>query len=150
MRTHFFAQALLFSTLSSCLNAQRCYLPNGDWDGGSEDSAQPCNTEAEFSHCCGTEAICLSNGYCYDPSSVSIYRSSCTDKTWQSTACPTYCNDGMSLPPLHNPWVFTTTLVTDPLISRYGYGPRALSCAERLLLLRHCHQLQLLQYGDPE
>jgi len=84
---------LLLGNLIAFCASQRCYLPNGDLDGGEATSPQPCNTSAEFSHCCGPEEVCLSSGYCYSPTYMSIYRSSCTDQTWKSIACPYYCSD---------------------------------------------------------
>lgn len=152
MQSYGLAQALLLSILSNCLNAQQsCYLPDGSWDGGSETSPQPCNLLAGTSHCCGFPQVCLSNGYCYDPGAMSIYRSSCTDQTWKSTACPTYCNDGMLLF-ISSIWLYTSyrSTMTDILSSRHRLRPRTLPCGLRQVLLRYCHQFQLLQCSNAE
>lgn len=75
-----------------------CYYPNGDL---SPDDV-PCNSSAEASVCCGRGWMCLSNGVCMlsQDSTVgsisgahvgSTYRASCTDRSWNSTKCPSFC-----------------------------------------------------------
>lgn len=73
-----------------------CYYPNGDLNPDDV----PCNSSADASVCCGRGWTCLSNGVCMlgQDSSVgsisrigSTYRTSCTDRSWNSTACPDFC-----------------------------------------------------------
>lgn len=74
-----------------------CYYPNGDLNPDDV----PCNASADASVCCGRGWTCLSNGVCMlgQDSSVgsisrigSTYRTSCTDRSWNSTACPNFCS----------------------------------------------------------
>ena len=75
------------------LAKRQCYFP----DGSVDSSSTPCDTSSDNSACCGPGNACLSNGYCftYVDTMLGLGRQSCTDKTWQSDACPSNCNDGM-------------------------------------------------------
>ena len=57
-----------------------------------------CNTlgSAQGVACCNPVAFCLDSHYCLENGVVS--RGSCTDKTWTSSACPQYCQNGESHP----------------------------------------------------
>ncbi|QIX00484.1 hypothetical protein AMS68_006001 [Peltaster fructicola] len=69
-----------------------CYFP----DHTQALNHTSCNAGAQNSWCCHIDDVCLSNGYCQQtsaPWSNRLGRHSCTDKTWSSTACPSYCND---------------------------------------------------------
>jgi len=92
--THFlylFLALYLFTDISVASNTT-CYFPDG-----LESKGSPCNPTANVSTCCGPGFVCLSNGLCtpgpndrktYD---YKFYRSSCTDSTWKSSACPNFC-----------------------------------------------------------
>lgn len=87
--------SLARSTASASTNSRTCYYPDKSISKGT-----PCDPNAAVSPCCGPGFICLSNGLCspgpedrksyqYD-----LYRSACTDPTWNSTACPRLCFGG--------------------------------------------------------
>ncbi len=78
---------LLFSQASTL-----CYYPNGDLN---DDLA--CNPSAAVSACCQRNWTCLSNGVCGLTNSTggtNYGRHSCTDKSWNSPACPQFCLSG--------------------------------------------------------
>ena len=88
---YFFLALYLFADISIASNTT-CYYPDG-----LESKGSPCNPTADVSTCCGPGFVCLSNGLCtpgpndrktYD---YKFYRSSCTDPTWKSSACPNFC-----------------------------------------------------------
>lgn len=71
-----------------------CYFPD------QQTIAQqnfPCRGGSDDSPCCGTSYACVSNGLCmksndtFDVNSAEYVRGSCTDKTWRSAACPSFC-----------------------------------------------------------
>ena len=64
----------------------QCYWPNGK---PSPDT--PCKPAASASACCGAGWDCLSNGLCSQAPRPYIVRGSCTDQTWSTSECPTYC-----------------------------------------------------------
>lgn len=70
--------------------ATDCFLPNGQIAYGDV----PCSSDA-VSTCCN--GACLANGLCFNPSINLLSRSSCTDSTWTSSSCTTYCKTGKSL-----------------------------------------------------
>lgn len=73
-------------------DSRNCYFPDG-----VESSGSPCFPDQAVSPCCGPGFICLSNGLCQPGPDTrrtyqyTIYRSSCTDRTWNSTDCPKVC-----------------------------------------------------------
>src|ERR1700712_3184783 len=77
----------------SALAASICYMPNGLVN--TQNSDKPCNASAPVSACCGDTASCLSNGMCKleatEDTGISYARGTCTDKTWNSPACPPMC-----------------------------------------------------------
>ncbi|EMC91736.1 hypothetical protein BAUCODRAFT_38871 [Baudoinia panamericana UAMH 10762] len=75
------AAFLLITTTAS----QICYYP----DGQTISDDIPCGSNGTVSACCPANSLCLDNGLCYAGGIVS--RSSCTDATWESSACPRYC-----------------------------------------------------------
>lgn len=92
---------LLLSCFGSTVFAT-CYNPDGTaLDGDNAQAFQPCNQIAGVvSQCCGTNwsAVagskvendqCQSNGLCLNSANNAplYWRSSCTDKTWQSPLC---------------------------------------------------------------
>ncbi|KAH0286952.1 hypothetical protein M436DRAFT_60767 [Aureobasidium namibiae CBS 147.97] len=81
---------LLIAQLFLSGSAQTCYWP----DNSVAETLTPCNSAATNSHCCGPYALCLDNGYCFNQGNEygnRLSRSGCTDKTWNSDACPKYC-----------------------------------------------------------
>ena len=99
--TRFFLAAALFSFLSPPTalcdeEVAKCYSPNGDL----QIHDVPCSAGSGVSFCCGRGFTCLSNKVCMlsqdtstgDVTRVgSTYRASCTDKSWNSTECPSFC-----------------------------------------------------------
>ena len=92
--THFlylFLALYLFADISIASNTT-CYFP-----GGLESKGSPCNPTANVSTCCGPGFVCLGNRLCAPgPNNrktyhYKFYRSSCTDSTWKSSACPNFC-----------------------------------------------------------
>ena len=82
--------------LTSALTVQSaCYNPDGSLAQGNF----PCFLDQENSPCCGSNTICEDSGLCKveDSTGVSdLIRGTCTDSTWDSAECPTYCM-GLSL-----------------------------------------------------
>ncbi|TIA03146.1 hypothetical protein D6C82_02130 [Aureobasidium pullulans] len=75
--------------------AQTCYWP----DKSIAEELTSCNSMAENSHCCGANSLCLDNGYCFNQGNKygnRISRGGCTDKSWDSDACPQYCQTTIS------------------------------------------------------
>ncbi|KAL3478273.1 hypothetical protein BJX99DRAFT_107366 [Aspergillus californicus] len=70
---------------------QDCFLMDGQL---ASDSHKPCNTSTTgHSACCATATdICLESGLCLSSSGL-IFESACTDRTWESDACPSLCPD---------------------------------------------------------
>ncbi|KAJ5604730.1 hypothetical protein N7510_009884 [Penicillium lagena] len=69
-------------------DTRTCYFPNGQPAPGTV----PCTSD-EVSWCCGTDDICLSNGYCMDVLQPYVLsRGSCTSDSWAS-GCPSYCQE---------------------------------------------------------
>lgn len=88
-----FSVALL-AVLAAQANAL-CYYP----DGTAAPGDVPCSDSTENSVCCGTGYACLSNGICQatgdelkKPGATEFVRGSCTDKTFRSSACPSFCS----------------------------------------------------------
>lgn len=84
---------LLAAGIARTTAQRNCWFP----DGNTETIDVPCNTNADESACCGPTAFCLSNGLCLDSGVVS--RGSCTDRTWNSSACAQQCTDGKTATP---------------------------------------------------
>ncbi|PTB63350.1 hypothetical protein BBK36DRAFT_22627 [Trichoderma citrinoviride] len=71
-----------------------CYYP----DGTPAPGDVPCTDSTANSVCCGTGYACLSNGICQatgdelkKPGATEFVRGSCTDKTFRSSSCPSFC-----------------------------------------------------------
>ncbi|KAL9021889.1 MAG: hypothetical protein Q9185_000903 [Variospora sp. 1 TL-2023] len=79
--------ALLLST-QPLVAAQNCYYPNGDLS----TTDAPCSS-AKGAACCPLNWQCLDNGLCYLDNQKYFGRYTCTDKSWQSSACPGYCTN---------------------------------------------------------
>jgi hypothetical protein len=76
-----------------------CYYPNGQ----VASNYIPCNSSV-VSVCCPSTDPYLSNGLCYSVAGSYPYRACCTEQTWQSDACLSYCRDAgmrLALPSLH-------------------------------------------------
>lgn len=87
-------QALLVLNILDIAFSQTCYFPDGTI--ALEDL--PCNSSALASTCCGRSYACLSNNICEatsetvkKPGSAIFVRGSCTDSSWTSDSCPTFC-----------------------------------------------------------
>lgn len=88
--------SIYFQTLSfasivvTVARAQTCWYPDGKTQALNNT---PCH-RGTHSTCCGQQAdgssaYCLSNGLCL--SDMAVTRGSCTDGSWQSPACSSYC-----------------------------------------------------------
>jgi hypothetical protein len=70
-----------------------CYYPNGDLAVNDV----PCSSSGGNSTCCGFGYTCLSNKICKRSNFVNgndtdtYVRGSCTDKTFASSSCPSFC-----------------------------------------------------------
>ena len=71
--------------------AQKCYWPNGNEASGDT----PCSTTSsdQASACCSPNGACISNGLCFN-ADMTLNRGSCTDQTWKSKGCASWCQDG--------------------------------------------------------
>lgn len=84
------ALLLLFTSTCSAI----CYFP----DGTTAPQDVPCNDDTGHSACCGQGYACLSNGVCtatgdelQKAGSSTYVRGSCTDSSWRSSSCPSFC-----------------------------------------------------------
>lgn len=77
-----------FSSIQALVAAQNCYYPNGDLS----TTDAPCSS-AEGAACCPLDWQCLDNGLCYLDNQKYFGRYTCTDKSWQSSACPGFCTN---------------------------------------------------------
>ncbi|CAG9982936.1 unnamed protein product [Clonostachys byssicola] len=73
-----------------------CYYPSGKL----APNDTPCRDDTSDSVCCGQGYACLSNGICQatgaellKPGATEFVRGGCTDKTWRSSSCPSFCVD---------------------------------------------------------
>jgi hypothetical protein len=68
-----------------------CFYPNE----GRAEGDYACNLTAEVSFCCAVGYSCLDNKICTGSGDdIQPYnRGSCTDQTWNSPACPQFCQD---------------------------------------------------------
>ena len=85
---------VLFNTIAetTAQSGPSCYSP----DRTLTEQDSPCDLSSEESACCNRNDICLDNHLCLPQSSPLrniIYRGTCTDSSWQSDACPKYCQD---------------------------------------------------------
>src|SRR4051794_14152448 len=93
------ATDLIFSLLFTCifftLNQAECYYP--DYLVAQDFDFVPCGASNTISACCVPSEgdVCLSNGLC-DWTGNYLYRGACTDPSWKSENCTTYCASGMS------------------------------------------------------
>ncbi|KAL7784921.1 hypothetical protein V8C37DRAFT_339939 [Trichoderma ceciliae] len=83
---------VLLVVLAARVNAT-CFFPDGSTSGDV-----PCTDTTKNSACCGFGYACLSNGICQatgeelqKPGASEFVRGSCTDKTWRSSDCQTFC-----------------------------------------------------------
>src|SRR5947207_8279824 len=71
-----------------------CFWP----DGTLANPDVPCSAGPDPTFCCHSTHTCLSNKLCLVPdvnSGVGRYkRGTCTDPTWGSSACTSFCNIG--------------------------------------------------------
>lgn len=85
---------LLSSRLTAAAGYQQCYYPDGSIP--TDYIWTPCTGE-EFSSCCipSEGDVCQPNGLCWFPPFGEVFRGACTDRTWNSPACPKdICVDG--------------------------------------------------------
>ena len=87
-------------TVSCQEEIAKCYSPNGDLQINDVPCNKPSTGAGGVSFCCGRGFTCLSNKVCMlsqDRSTGGVtrvgsaYRASCTDKSWNSTECPSFC-----------------------------------------------------------
>ena len=82
---------LLVVTLALQVSSS-CYYPDGTYIAAD----RPCITNGtQESFCCGSQGVtCLSDKVCYNSNASSgneYVRGSCTDRSFQSSACPNFC-----------------------------------------------------------
>lgn len=92
-----FHLAFVLSIVSGSAYAT-CYFPDGSEAGRNF----PCFPDRAVSFCCGVGWICSTNLLCLGSSIVPsewnhVIRGSCTDGSWQSSACPRFCENSMWL-----------------------------------------------------
>ncbi|RFU34851.1 hypothetical protein B7463_g1480, partial [Scytalidium lignicola] len=85
----YFVWIFMIFAVSLTAFAQTCYWPNGDEAPNS--LLCPSREDKAYSACCFADDYCLSNGLCFDPSSLTMYRGSCTDAKFESQSCGQYC-----------------------------------------------------------
>ncbi|KAK1656787.1 hypothetical protein BDP55DRAFT_709124 [Colletotrichum godetiae] len=80
----------VITLLKILATGQTCYWPNGV----PNDVVKPCPVTAgtEAAACCFEDHYCLTNGLCFEPLTLTMYRGACTDETFQSSGCPKYCD----------------------------------------------------------
>ena len=81
-----------FAHLFAVSKSTECFFPNGEVD----ESSTPCDLMTEYSSCCTSEDICLSNGLCFVRTKNIMRRQSCTDPDW-GISCPMDCYDRKQL-----------------------------------------------------
>ena len=94
-RSRLLSVAWSLTSVPRALGTQSCWFPNG----APAQKSSPCNSTQTESACCTKGAICLSNGVCQwnqdlvnaDDRIGSMWRGSCTDRSWQSPDCPLFC-----------------------------------------------------------
>jgi hypothetical protein len=80
---------------TGCVAEKQCYSPNGTLAGNT-----PCFPNADVSFCCGTGWVCTTNLLCVTPvidlagNYSHLQRGTCTDPSWNSAACPSFCRGG--------------------------------------------------------
>lgn len=97
--TRIFNAAILAHLLASTVIASNCYFPQGDI--GVNDVV--CFPLSQESFCCGPGYACLENQLCMKTAEANdglpngfLNRGSCTDQSFNSTACPQFCNNAGS------------------------------------------------------
>lgn len=99
--SHFLIQIVYFFGVLCLSTYAACYFPNGSDRNAEYDSEvyQPCNRSAEHSMCCrANDHKCRSDGLCYDAWTRLVWRESCTDPTWNSSACVKLCTSKQVFP----------------------------------------------------
>ncbi|VUC30785.1 unnamed protein product, partial [Clonostachys rosea] len=86
----------IFLALFPSISNAACYYPSGKL----APNDTPCRDDTSNSVCCGQGYACLSNGICQatgaellKPGATEFVRGGCTDKTWRSSSCPSFCVD---------------------------------------------------------
>ena len=93
-----FLYVSLFFTHSLFVEAT-CYYSDGLDAPGDVPCHKDSTVDPDF--CCGQGAICLTNKICLN-NIETLVRGTCTDRSWNSTACPSFCLSGdSSLEVLH-------------------------------------------------
>ncbi|KAI9675614.1 MAG: hypothetical protein M1817_000980 [Caeruleum heppii] len=85
------------NALNAPTSDKACFTQNGDYFA----SDKPCNALASSSKpsfCCNSSQRCLAGGMCetIDPARFpgpTLWRATCTDRTWGSRACPNFCRN---------------------------------------------------------
>lgn len=85
-------QYVLFFLTHSFLIKATCYFPDGT---PTEDIPCTTNSSVKADYCCGKDSICFENKICLNNIGT-LARGSCTDKSWNSPACPFFCVSGKS------------------------------------------------------
>ena len=134
--SHLFRYILFFLTYPSLIKSI-CFLPDG-----TPNRDVPCTTNSSVDYCCGEDSICLPNKVCLIHTGT-FSRGSCTDQTWQSSSCPSFCLSGSSFLEVLLTFRLMTLRKSSP-IRRWLYG-RVLATVIRNLVLCKRSRSYLLQ-----
>ncbi|KAE9569605.1 hypothetical protein CGMCC3_g14253 [Colletotrichum fructicola] len=74
---------------SKTIFCQGCFFPDTSTDTRGKRCFEP--QEGKAAGCCYDDHYCLDNGLCLEPRAFTIYRASCTDRTFRADGCPTVC-----------------------------------------------------------
>jgi hypothetical protein len=78
-------------------NPRACYWPDGSQVTQNQTDLYhytPC-FEGD-SQCCAIGEVCMTNGLCFGGIEGQVYRGACTDQTYRTANCPTFCQDSKS------------------------------------------------------
>ena len=99
--SHILILMAYFFAIHSLSTHAACFFPNG-LDRNSQFGSevyQPCDRSAEHSMCCRAQNhTCRSDGLCFSLLTSLVWRESCTDSTWNSSACVKLCTSETGTP----------------------------------------------------
>ncbi|KAK4610149.1 hypothetical protein CLAFUW4_20107 [Fulvia fulva] len=125
----------IWTAMPQAAAQRQCYNPDGSL---VTDQVYACRAGDSESHCCPRGMMCTTNSLCKAPedaNNTQYWRASCTDPTWNSSACPKYCTNGtndshrlIELKPSH-----VDMLVFNFLLYRLNKRPQPRKQPSRLL-----------------
>lgn len=87
----FVATILVLLVAQSGFARAGCYYP----DGSVSEKDAPCGNAADGVACCPLGWSCVSNGLCWLDAESYYGRYTCSDRTWASDGCPSFCLGGL-------------------------------------------------------